>query len=254
MRDISYQLYSSRNFGPIERTLSMVAELGYTQVEGYAGLYSSDAVVQVLSETLSRTGMTMPTSHFSLDMVRDTPDQVIATARTLGIETIFVPHTSDQDQDAAGWARFGAALADAGKPLQDAGLGFGWHNHDFEFRVLGDADQPLDLILSGSDSLKLEIDLAWVQVAQEDPVAWVNKYADRIAAAHLKDIAPQGTMADEDGWADVGHGVLNWPALVAALNESTVVHLVAEHDNPSDDRRFAKRSLAAIRSMRWADR
>ena len=34
MTDFSYQLYSSRNFPPLADTLRMVAEVGYTQVEG----------------------------------------------------------------------------------------------------------------------------------------------------------------------------------------------------------------------------
>ena len=39
MTDLSYQLYSSRNFPPLADTLSMLADLGYAQVEGYGGLY-----------------------------------------------------------------------------------------------------------------------------------------------------------------------------------------------------------------------
>ncbi len=39
MTDFSYQLYSSRNFGPLPETLKMLGNLGYTQVEGYGGLY-----------------------------------------------------------------------------------------------------------------------------------------------------------------------------------------------------------------------
>ena len=39
MTAFSYQLYSSRNFPPLSRTLSMLADLGYEQVEGYGGLF-----------------------------------------------------------------------------------------------------------------------------------------------------------------------------------------------------------------------
>lgn len=40
--------------------------------------------------------------------------------------------------DAAGWFAFGKRLQQAGKPFADAGLTFGWHNHDFEFKALAD--------------------------------------------------------------------------------------------------------------------
>ncbi len=72
------------------------------------------------------------------------------------------------------------------------GLTFGWHNHDFEFADLGGEEKPLDLILQGSDDLALELDVAWVQVGGEDPITWIEKYADRIVATHIKDIAPKG--------------------------------------------------------------
>ena len=39
MPDISYQLYSSRNFGPLSKTLSMLSEAGYQYVEGYGGIF-----------------------------------------------------------------------------------------------------------------------------------------------------------------------------------------------------------------------
>ncbi|MDP5358947.1 MAG: sugar phosphate isomerase/epimerase, partial [Paracoccaceae bacterium] len=82
-----------------------------------------------------------------------------------------------------------------------------------------------------------------------DPVAWIKKYAGRISTVHVKDIAPDGQCTDEDGWADVGHGIMEWPAIHAALQAAGVDHYVVEHDNPKDDRRFATRSLAAIQNF-----
>ena len=236
MRDFSYQLYSSRNFGPLDATLQMVAGLGYTQVEGYGGLFADGAAVDALATALDATGLTMPTGHFGLDLVEEDPAKAIALARRIGLKAVFVPHIGEdlRPTDAAGWAAFGRRVAEAGKPLQDAGLAYGWHNHDFEFTDLGGDDLPLDLVLQGGDDLQLELDLAWVQVGGHDPAAWVGKYADRILSAHIKDIAPKGENADEDGWADMGHGVVDWPGIKAALDASSVQYLVMEHDNPSD--------------------
>ena len=39
MTDWSFQLYSARNHPPLSNTLQLLAELGYTQVEGFGGLY-----------------------------------------------------------------------------------------------------------------------------------------------------------------------------------------------------------------------
>ena len=39
----------------------------------------------------------------------------------------------------------------------------------------------------------------WIAWAGEDPVAWIKKYAGRVTSLHIKDLAPKGQNADEDG-------------------------------------------------------
>lgn len=246
----SYQLYSSRNHPPLARTLRMLAEAGYTAVEGYGALYASDALVEELSAALAETGLAMPTGHFALPMLEDEVAKVLAIARALKMERLYCPFIMPDQRpaDAAGWHAFGARLDKAAAPYRAAGLGFGWHNHDFEFRALPDGTLPQAAIFAGGPGLEWEIDVAWVIRGGADPIDWIRRHADRITAAHVKDIAPAGQNADEDGWADVGHGTVDWPAIMAALRATGCRHFVMEHDNPSDDRRFATRSLAAART------
>lgn len=251
MTDFSYQLYSSRNFGPLSATLKMLGDLGYKQVEGYGGLYADLQAIDKLKKDLEDNRLEMKTGHFGLDMARDNPARVLEITRSLGMEGVFIPAVPNAERvkDAAGWAAFGRTLAEVGKPFQDAGLTFGWHNHAFEFADLGGSEKPLDLILQGSDDLALEIDVAWVQVGGEDPISWIEKYADRIVASHIKDIAPKGEALDEDGWADVGQGVMDWAAIMGALEQTRARYFVMEHDNPKDDARFASRSIEAARKF-----
>jgi len=251
MSNFSYQLYSSRNFPPLSDTLAMLSKLGYTQVEGYGGLFAGLNDLSALKADLEANNLTMTTGHFGLDMIEESPERVSQIARALGMKAVFVPAIpgNERDKDAPGWADLGIRLAEAGKPLMDAGIRFGWHNHDFEFVDLGGVDLPLDLILGGAPDLALEFDVAWAVVAGEDPYKWITKYSDRLIAAHIKDLAPQGEATDEDGWADVGHGVMDWRALMAALRATPVEYLVMEHDNPNDHERFARRSLAAAEGL-----
>ena len=37
--DVSFQLYSAREMSPWEDVIKMIADLGYTQVEGFGGVY-----------------------------------------------------------------------------------------------------------------------------------------------------------------------------------------------------------------------
>jgi sugar phosphate isomerase/epimerase len=243
---ISYQLYCSRNFPPLDATLAMLSKAGYTEVEGYGGLYAD---VPALKSSLDKAGLTMTTGHFGMDMVEGDAAATIATARALGMKKVFVPYVMPDQRptDAVGWAAFGARLARMGKPVQDAGFDFGWHNHDFELLDLGGGETPLDLIAAAG--VDLELDLGWVRVAGHDPIAWIGKYAKQIKAVHVKDIAPDGQNRDEDGWADVGYGITDWVAIKAALDAAGISHMVVEHDNPKDHTRFATRSLATLKAL-----
>jgi sugar phosphate isomerase/epimerase len=244
MPTIAYQLYCSRNFPPLDDTLAMLAQAGYAAVEGYGGLYAD---VDALKASLDRNGLTMPSGHFGLDMVEGDPARAIETARTLGVSKVFVPYVAAENRpgDRAGWEAFASRLQEAGKPIRDAGLAYGWHNHDFELQDLGGVT-PLDLI--AQTGMDLELDLAWVRRGGQDPLEWLRKLGRQVKAVHVKDIAPQGEAIDEDGWADVGHGTMDWPAIRAELSVQGIDHWVVEHDNPKDHARFARRSLQTLQA------
>ena len=109
---------------------------------------------------------------------------------------------------------------------------------------------PMDILLQTAAHNEWEMDVAWVIRGGADPLAWIEKDKDRITAAHVKDIAPQGLATDEDGWSDVGHGTVDWAGLVTALRKNTPAkYFVMEHDNPKDDARFATRSIASAKAF-----
>lgn len=86
--------------------------------------------------------------------------------------------------------------------------------------------------------------------AGADVLNWIDRHADRIVAVHVKDIAPEGQAQEEDGWTDVGHGTIAWPALARTLRDRTQArYYVMEHDNPADFERFARRSIEAARNF-----
>ncbi|MEP0520477.1 MAG: sugar phosphate isomerase/epimerase [Hyphomicrobiales bacterium] len=252
MTDFSYQLYSSRNFPTLKGTLSMLAGLGYAEVEGYGALYADAAAVDELIANLGDSGLKMPTAHMSIDMVENDPARVLEIAKALGITTIYVPYlvAEDRPTDADGWRAFGKRLEQAGEPLRAAGLGFGWHNHDFEFHALPSGEIPMELVFEAAPSLQWEADIAWIVRGGGDPFDWIKRHGSKITSVHVKDIATEGEKLDEDGWADVGDGTMDWAGIMTAARSSTPAkHFIMEHDNPSDDKRFATRSLEAAKSF-----
>ena len=242
----SYQLYSARNHPPIETILKQLADLGYVEVEGFRGVYGEP---EKLRAELNHQGLTMPSGHFSIDMLETEKKKVIQIASTLGINKLVCPYlvAERRPKTAKGWKDFGRRLDTLSRAYRAEGFSFAWHNHDFEFFPLKDGSTPHEMIFSTAPTLDWEIDAAWIIRAKSNPVKWIKSYAGAITLAHVKDIAPKGKCIEEDGWADVGHGTVNWQAIMRALRQTRCMHFIMEHDKPTDAERFARRSLASAR-------
>lgn len=244
--DIGLQLYSGRNFD-LATVLALAARLGYSHVEGYGAIYGDPAKLKAL---LDESGLTMPTAHVGLADLEDI-GKTLGLARSLGMKLIVCPilPLDQRPSDADGWRRVGDRLERLAKAYAAEGYVCGYHNHDFEFARFGD-HYAIDLLLREAPTLVMEADIAWMTRGGADVLTWLGRNGPRIAAVHVKDLAAPGQAADEGGWADVGHGVMPWDVLARAVLKGTAAtYFVAEHDNPKDFERFARRSIAAIRAL-----
>ena len=161
-------------------------------------------------------------------------------------------HGADRPTDAAGWRAIGAELGRMARRLADqAGLRFAFHNHAWEVQKLPDGTLPLDLLLDAgaNDGLGWQADLAWLVRGGDDPAARLDRHREWLVSVHVKDISPAGTAEDEDSWADVGHGVLDWADLWRRSTSGGPPLMVAEHDKPKDAARFARRSFATMQRL-----
>ena len=110
----------------------------------------------------------------------------------------------------------------------------GIHNHGGR-HWLGSA-AALDYVYSQtSKRVGLCMDTAWALHSHENPIQWVEKYADRLVGVHLKDF-----VFDKDGHHKdvvVGTGALDLPALMDALRKIdfsgfAVLEYEADVENP----------------------
>ncbi|MEM8916543.1 MAG: sugar phosphate isomerase/epimerase [Pseudomonadota bacterium] len=240
----SIQLYSARNFPPLSETLATVARLGYTSVEPFGGMFGQ---VAELEKGLADNGLTAPTAHMGLDDLQGDFEGMVAKAKSIGVGTVIVPAPNGSWQKStAEWAQIGKDLAAMQEKMATKDLAFAWHNHAVEFEMLDDGKIPLEHLLG--DSLLWEADIAWIVKGGAEPKEWLERYSGRVIAAHIKDIAEAGKNEDEDGWADVGDGVMDWPTLWNQSAAAGANVMIAEHDNPSDFERFASRTLAAMKT------
>jgi sugar phosphate isomerase/epimerase len=246
---LSFQLYSARAMEPLEAQFALLAQLGYRRVEPY-GRQLGDP--RRLKGLLERHHMTAPSCHVGLDRLRGDFGAAIGICRDLGVETIFAPAPplGERDGGEAEWRALGRELARIGAVVQAEGLRFGWHNHHWEYQKATDGRTFLDVMFAEAPDLLWQPDLAWIVRGGGDPVAELQRHKKRVLAAHVKDIAPPGECLDEDGWADPGHGVLDWGALRAAMTQAGVELYVVEHDKPNDVARFARRAIETV--SHWA--
>ncbi len=236
-----FQLYSARNT-PLSETLRLVAEAGYTGVEAYRDNFVDS---EALKRELDKHSLSVPSMHINLRHLRADLDACIARAYMFGCQHVVCPflEPDERPSDIAQWLALGRELDRISLILAARNITFAWHNHDFEFEPLVDGTIPLEQLLDTAPSMTWEIDVAWVVRAGTDPLPWIQRYQSRLSAVHLKDLAPAGERLDEDGWADLGDGVVAWDQLMPQLLSSPASLYITEHDNPSDLDRFATRSI-----------
>lgn len=110
----------------------------------------------------------------------------------------------------------------------------GIHNHGGR-HWLGSAEMLTRVFKDTSPRIGLTMDCAWALHAHEDPIAMVEKFADRFFGLHLKDFTFDRAGKHQD--VVVGTGNLDLPRLKQALakinfNGYAVLEYEADADNP----------------------
>jgi sugar phosphate isomerase/epimerase len=248
---LSIQLYSLRALPGLPEVLDAVRNAGYRHVEliGSHLDAASDVRKQLDARELSASS-----SHVGMAALRERFDVVMAACKTLGFTQLFMPAVPPDERHNVEpyWTELGRELGQMAMRAKDRGMTLGYHNHDWELNRQADGRSALDCLFAGAGDAPLawQADVAWLVRGGADPVALMQHYKDRLVSVHAKDLAPEGTKLDEDGWADVGHGVLDWRgSLAPAAVACGARWLVAEHDKPSDPARFARNSFSFLNSL-----
>lgn len=246
---VSLQLYSMRDIPDQIALLAKLPAIGIQHVEGYGGVYGDPAAYRA---AMDANGIKMPSGHMGLAEIETDFDATMSIIQTMGISHVYAPYLEDKDRPTmtAGYIDLANRLNAAALRYAEHGISFGWHNHDFEFVPLDDGGVPIEILLDCAPDIKWEADLAWIIRGGGDPLDYINRYGGRITAVHVKDIAEAGTNVEEDGWADLGSGILDWTAYLKACRaQSSDMIYALEHDKPSDPISYATRSAEAFKAL-----
>lgn len=249
IRKIGLQLYTVRELFAADpvATLEQVARVGYREVEYGGGGY--DAMDhKLLRKTMDRLGLTSPSLHIGYDALLDNFDASVAMAKTLGADTVILPYMVDKHREAAAWNAALVNINRFGAQLKAAGLGFAYHNHDFEFTVKPDGVSLFDRLVKACDPelVKIELDLYWAVHAGEDVHALIKRLAGRIYAYHVKD------MRDDRSMTAVGAGTIDFASLFKLNGISNVRHFYVENDQcPAPYIPDITQSFQTLRTLRF---
>lgn len=215
--------------------------LNYVELAGTHGLSAAE-----MKKGLDGIGLKVSGAHIGLGELTNSLSQVIEDAKTLGNPYVILPWVGE-DSYGKGWDLFAKELEPIAAKLAEAGLGFAYHNHAFEFTVQN-GKIGLDSFYETGDPklIKAQIDTYWVKFGDQDPAAYIKKLAGRIPLVHFKD----GKIGGEPHYLEAGQGDLDMPSIVAASKEVGVEYGAIELDVcPREPLESVKMSFDYLKSI-----
>tara|TARA_R110000868_G_scaffold121034_3_gene321139 strand:+ start:36883 stop:37776 length:894 start_codon:yes stop_codon:yes gene_type:complete len=222
---MGYQLYSIRDQMAIDpiNTLKYLKKVGYQDFEAYGfdsdkGMYygyKSSEFKQILDDL----NLSISSGHYGFstyleksdDALKRFVDQCIIGAQTLNSKYITWPWIAPAQRTIDNFKLMSRKLNVIGAQVKDAGLGFAYHNHGFEFQDHG-GENGFNIILTETDSalVKLQMDMYWViHSSNFTPKELIAAQPGRYVLWHIKDI----DKITKD-YTELGNGSINYDEIL----------------------------------------
>jgi sugar phosphate isomerase/epimerase len=233
-RSLGVQLYTVRQEAArdLPVVLEAIRKIGYSEVETYWDLYGHPAAE--LRRMINDHGLNVPSGHFNYDGLKSKIDY----AKSLGVEYVICPMLPESMWFTLdGYKRAADQFNTWGEKIHQAGMQFGFHNHNYEFRRFGDTT-GFETMMKRCDPklVCMEMDCYWIAQAGGDSLQMFQQYGNRIRLLHLKDRKPgfpttQVKDAAAEHFTEVGAGTVHWQEIFAAAEKNGVKHLFVERDS-----------------------
>lgn len=236
-KNVGLQLYSLRKELPsdVKGVIEKVAKAGYTEVETYGfsnGKFWGLTPKEFLT-LLKDNGLTAPSGHYGMDdfLKTGSTDKLkadIDSAAAIGGKyfTIAGAHV-DVSKGADGFKKVAEGFNKVAEIAKSSGVKFAYHNHDFEFKKLGDTT-GYDIYLTETDKklVNFELDLYWAVRSGNDPLALFKKYPGRFPMWHVKDM----DKAKPEWNTEIGKGSIDFKSIFAQAKLSGMKNFFVEHE------------------------
>jgi sugar phosphate isomerase/epimerase len=196
---------------------------------------------------LAREGLRAPSAHMSPAVMLVGWERHLETARMLGHEYLIVPSfTADTQRTLDDWRDWADRFNEAGAVARKAGIWLAFHNEPDHVRPI-DGTVPYDLFLERTDPsvVRHQLDVGNMVLGGGDPMRYLQRYRDRYWSFHLKDV-----VADRSRDTELGTGVLDLRAILAAIPDIDRKPCYVEQEGSSDSLASSRRNFAYLRSLR----
>lgn len=268
---VGLQLYSIRDKMEenMEEALKTVKEIGYDYVE-FAGYFGKTA--KEVKDLLDKYGLTAISVHQNPSLFWEEGQVAIDYLKEIGVEYAAIPWYTEGEYF-NNWDETVKKFDDLGKTLKENGIQMLYHNHDFEFKKIGN-ETIIDRLYSeiSSEFLEPEFDTCWIHYAGNDPAEYLKKYNGRVKVLHLKDFVceklgggPVYGLIDASGESEssndredngfkfkpVGQGIQNWNKILETAEEIGTEYVIVEQDEwyDGDSLEAAKQSREYLKSL-----
>ena len=198
------QLYSMRDITKtdFEGALKAAAEMGYAMVET-AGLFgNSPENVKAMAD---HYGLEICSTHTGPREIFSHFEETIDMHKKLGCKNIIIPGADYYNKEAV---TFTVDSFNRYIPMIEAeGMKLLYHNHHKELLPNLDGQIAMEEFATRSN-VGFEVDVFWVLNAGYDPLAYIEKYKDRIGFIHLKDGIPSKNHDWDVEGRSTGSGVV----------------------------------------------
>lgn len=167
---------------------------GFDAEKGTFYQYKSSEFKKILDDLQ----ITTSSGHYGFSPYLDKPeddlkrfvDECIKGAHTLDMKYITWPWLAPDQRTADNYKLMAKKLNLIGEQVTNAGLGFAYHNHGFEF-IDHNGENGFDIILNETDPslVKLQMDMYWVVHSSGfTPKELISKQPGRYVMWHIKDM------------------------------------------------------------------
>lgn len=243
---IGLQLYTVRDAmqRDLPGTLARVAKIGYHEVE-FAGYFDQPA--KRIRELLETNGLVSPSAHIPIEKIRSELPQVLEAAAVIGHRYVVCPAV-DARKTLDDWKRHAELFNRTGEAARKADIQFAYHNHEFEFEPIA-GKLPYDVLLAETDPklVQLEMDLYWITLGRQDPLAYFERHPGRFPMVHVKDMDRTPTR----GQTNVGRGIIDFKRIFARAEQAGIRHFYVEHDQPGSPFESIRISFEYLKALRF---